>query len=158
LPILLSKKVLDALKKKKVQCPQHPQIVSTSPPSQLKAPDQPLHCVENPIAQNIPYHCVVKATPALAFKSEQNGLYHQHGSPREFLFEMTHKMHHDALQLFAQIMTLMDKTTVKMDIQLRLKLKRLSDKDVNQPLGRPPRKQMKKKNDFPILPLGRGQF
>jgi hypothetical protein len=65
---------------------------------------------------------------------------------------MTHKMHHDALQLFAQIMTLADKTTVKMDIQLRQKLKRLSEKEVNQPLGCPPRKQMKKKMIFQFCP------
>jgi hypothetical protein len=46
---LLSKKVLDA-QKNKVQCPQHSQAMSTSPPSQPKAPDQLLHRVENPIA------------------------------------------------------------------------------------------------------------
>jgi hypothetical protein len=49
-------------------------------------------------------------------------------------------------------MTLANKTTVKIKIQLRQKLKRLSEEEVNPPSGRLPRKRMKKE-DFSILPL-----
>jgi hypothetical protein len=58
---ILLKKLLDA-QKNEIQCPQHP---------------------KNPVAQNIPHHCVVKATPASASKSKQNGVHYQYGSRRE---------------------------------------------------------------------------
>jgi hypothetical protein len=106
---LLSNKLLDE-QKNGVSCPHKPQTVSNPTPSQAKAPEQPLHHVENLVAQNIPHHCVVKATPTSASKFEQNSLHHQRGSRRELLFEKTHKMHHVPHQFFAQIITLADKT------------------------------------------------
>jgi hypothetical protein len=122
---------------------EQPQIVQ-SPPSQPKAPDHPLHHVENPSPQNIPHHHIVKAPPESTSKSEQNGLHHQYSSQRGLLFEKTHKLHHVPPQFFAQIMTLADKTTVKMEIQPRHKLKRLAEEEVNPPPGRPPRKRIKR--------------
>jgi hypothetical protein len=57
-------------------------------------------------------------------------VHHQYGSQPELLFEKTHKMHHVLYQFFAQIMTLANETTVKMEIQPQQKLKQLFEEEV----------------------------
>jgi hypothetical protein len=46
-------------------------------------------------------------------------------------------MHHVPHQFFAQIITLVDKTTMKIEVQPGEKLKQLFEEEVNPPLGMP---------------------